>query len=585
VTVTERQDPAPSAEATPETPAPERLLVRVNKVVSLVYWVVSGLAIAAVTAQGLANVLRNTSLRYDEINVIVSIVERPYATLHPPLEYLQSAPVGWLWMEKALTDLFGSSEMVLRAPALIATPVALVLAAFLARRMLPPVGALVAVLFLATNYYVGYYAYDAKPYSLDMVCSVALVLTGLAARRISAEGSLVRRSAGTIGFWTVAAIASWFSFPAVFCTAAIALVLGVERLIRGWRAGGWRPALRAGLAFTAGAIPWFVVVAFDYVYALGPTAGNSFVFKYFASAFPAPGLRNHLEWLGLALFKFGGTPLSPGAQWIAIFVVIGAVVLLFRRTADTLVLIAPLLIGFVLAFARIYPMTDRLAMYALPIAALTALGFTAVPLRTVAQLFEAQRLGPAIVVALVVVVAAPLVWRTGTQIAIYQPQQGSDNLRMTTQSRELLTFVKQHWKTGDVMVATPTDEPAFRYYAKRLGLPSPAGYVVARSDGPTCSPASARPLFAHAKRVWSVTAFGAFPRDFAVTHALFSQLGPKSDGLKLQYGEVQAYDVTNPLGPDSRDPALQAKTKGQSCLLPMTPPFEFPPPAWYIPPR
>ncbi|WP_163511548.1 ArnT family glycosyltransferase [Fodinicola acaciae] len=547
-----------------EEPAAERLLARLHRWLNLAYWIVAAVAIALVTAQAYSSVLYNASLRYDEINVVVSIIERSYAQLHPPLDYLQSAPIGWLWLEKLGVDLFGNTEIVLRFPSVIATAGALTLTAFLARRMLPPLGALLTILFVATNYYVAYYAYDAKPYALDMVCSVALVLSALAARRRA------------MTFWIVATVTSFFSYPAVFCAAALALVLGVERLLR---AGGWRPAIRAGLLFSAGAIPWLAMVAFVYVFSLRSTAGNDFLYAYFARSFPGAGIGGRLGWLATALFTFGGTALTPGAAWLASLVLVGAVVLVIRRRWDAALLIAPVAIGFVLAGLRIYPMADRLSMYAVPVAAVLLFGFTDVPRAAVARLLRRQwSPWPVVACLLALVLAAPAVWRVEGQVAGYYREQSADSLRTWTQTRQLFVYLKQQLRPGDVLLASPTDEVAFRYYGKRVGLPAPTSYVLLQEPGPACGGAEIRPLVAAASRIWMITSFGNNVTPYARLEKVLGAFGPVAASLHLAHGRLDAYRVVNRQGPDVRDPALAAATRGLTCLKPMRPPFPFPPP-------
>lgn len=562
-------------------PATERHLARFSGWANIAYWIVAAVATALVTAQAYSSTLFNASFRYDEINVIVSIIDRTYARLHPPLDFGQSAPIGWLWLEKAAVDLFGNNEVVLRLPSVLASAGALILTAFLARRLLPPLGALVAFVFVASNYYLAYYAYNAKPYALDMVCSVALVLAGLAARRqreVDGTGVWVaaRRSSGTIIFWAVATVTSFFSYPAVFATAAIALVLGVERMLR---AGGWRPAFRAGLVFTAAAIPWFVMVGLVYIFAMRATAGSDFLYDYFADAFPGAGIKGRLKWLAGALFLFGRRPLSPAAPWLAALIVVGAVVLLIRRRWDAGVLVAPVAMGFVLAGLRIYPMADRLSMYALPLAAVLMLGFTNVPRTAVAALLQRKwSWRPIFAFALAIVLVVPVVWQVQAQLTSYYPTQNRFALRTWTQTRELVSYLQQHQRPGDIVLAGPTDEVGFRYYGKRVGLPAPSGYILLRKPGAQCSGTEIRPVIASATRVWIVTLFGNNKTPYVKQNKVLGAFGPVEESLHLQYGRVDAYKVVNRNGPDVNDAALQAATDGLSCIQVVKPPFAFPPP-------
>jgi hypothetical protein len=62
----------------------------------------------------LADYARNRSLWLDEAFIALNVAERSYLVLADPLAYAQRAPRGFLCTLRALTDLFGNSEYLLR---------------------------------------------------------------------------------------------------------------------------------------------------------------------------------------------------------------------------------------------------------------------------------------------------------------------------------------------------------------------------------------------------------------------------------------------------------------------------------------
>ena len=64
--------------------------------------------------------LSNRSLWRDEAAVSINIVHKSYAELIQPLDMDQKAPVGFLWIEKFFTQVFGNNEFALRLFPLLA---------------------------------------------------------------------------------------------------------------------------------------------------------------------------------------------------------------------------------------------------------------------------------------------------------------------------------------------------------------------------------------------------------------------------------------------------------------------------------
>ena len=70
----------------------------------------AGLLIAAGAALRVWQYLANRSLRGDEAALAGSILHGSYSELTQSLDARQVAPVGFLWIEKAVTSAFGGSE-------------------------------------------------------------------------------------------------------------------------------------------------------------------------------------------------------------------------------------------------------------------------------------------------------------------------------------------------------------------------------------------------------------------------------------------------------------------------------------------
>ena len=70
----------------------------------------------------------------DELFIAVNLKELGFRRLLGPLLEGQNAPVGWLWLEKALWQAAPENDFVLRTPALLASLLSLPLTWAVARR-------------------------------------------------------------------------------------------------------------------------------------------------------------------------------------------------------------------------------------------------------------------------------------------------------------------------------------------------------------------------------------------------------------------------------------------------------------------
>ena len=117
----------------------------------------------------------DTSLWGDEAAVIMEVRDRPASQLHRPLGDNQQAPYLFLLTEKALLSDFGLNEHWLRVPALVASLVALVLFAWLARGMLSSIGAVFGVVLFAFCPRLIRYAAEVKPYAGDAAATLTVL--------------------------------------------------------------------------------------------------------------------------------------------------------------------------------------------------------------------------------------------------------------------------------------------------------------------------------------------------------------------------------------------------------------------------
>ena len=307
------------------------------------------------------------SLWFDEAAVAMNIVERSFSGLLRPLDHEQTAAPLFLWAERLALLVGGNNEWALRALPLVAGLLLPFAMWSVAKRLLAPIEALVAVALVALSPFLIYYANEVKPYGIDALVTTLLILAALRVQE--------RPDAGAR--WTALALggmaAILISIPAPLVLAGVALFLLARPEVR--RASGF--ARSGGL--TAGA--WAVAAALALIVYLPLMRHDSFIGSfmqhYWGTSFlttEPPGLKSR------ALNAASGairTTFFDQVMWpqqlnmLMLIGIAGAVRIVMARGAAYAALFGTPVVLLVIAGAlQIYPLGDRLILFAAPITAL-----------------------------------------------------------------------------------------------------------------------------------------------------------------------------------------------------------------------
>ncbi|WP_203717546.1 glycosyltransferase family 39 protein [Asanoa siamensis] len=314
----------------------------------------------------------------DEQMIARNIRDRGFLDLGGALDYNQSAPLGWLWAQHAVTTILGTDEYALRLLPLLAALGTLVLAWLIGRRWLGPVGAVVLVSFVATSAAAIRYAAEVKQYSGDLFWTMLL---------LGATMLLLERARPTVRqyvlWWSLAALACLFSMGAMLATPVFAAVL----VGAAWLRSGWRSALRAALPF----LVWLAVFVVHYLVSLRYVVGSEYMATFWGGrGYPPPGasLGETVTWsLGrlrlLAGDPLGLVPPDQGSRYLAavtrvfwLLAGLGCLAAARRSRPFGALLAGVVLFAYVLAFAEVVPLYMRMAIWILP-AVWVAVGFAA----------------------------------------------------------------------------------------------------------------------------------------------------------------------------------------------------------------
>ena len=300
-----------------------------------------------------AEFLEGRSLWLDETLLSLNVLERSWGGLLQPLDYQQGAPIGFLLLQKAAVTLAGPSEYALRLVPFLAGIGTLLFGWLLARRWLGPEGGLVALGLLAVCDPLVSYSAEAKQYGLDTLASVVLLW---AATRVLQE----RRRNDLVLLACLGSVLIWFSHPSVFVLAGVFAML-VVRAVRDSDRG-------AILGLAAVASGWTASFLLCEALSLRRLAVNRFFLEFWAPSFVPPVAE--LPWFANRLAgKFAAfLDVSPSPPLLLVWFGVGVIACAALRLPFAVAAFVPLLAAGCASAASLYPLSERLLMFLVPIA-------------------------------------------------------------------------------------------------------------------------------------------------------------------------------------------------------------------------
>ncbi len=294
----------------------------------------------------------------DEEMLALNVRDRGFGQLAGPLWLDQSAPLGWLVLERLIMVTFGTREIAVRALTILFGFATLTMAWWIGRRWMTPFGAAVLVALCGTGEWLVFFTLELKHYSAD--AAGALLVPALAVWALDARDGPAF-NVRVVRWWMTAAGALWFSNGALFVTPGCALVLFGAALARGNSPGPTRI-----LQGTAG---WLASFGLSYALVLRHALANPYLRNYWAFAFPptAEGPGATVSWIASQLGPFVVKPLGsgmPSVFWAAYFLGIGAA--LVRRSHLAIAFATVPLSALGLALAHVVPTFERLAIWSVP---------------------------------------------------------------------------------------------------------------------------------------------------------------------------------------------------------------------------
>lgn len=307
-------------------------------------------------------------LSHDEAALALNLMSRGFRGLLAPLDDLQTAPPLFLWIERAVVLTLGSSEWALRIVPLLAGVATAPMMWRVGSRLLPPAAATLAVGLVALSPPLITYSVLVKSYAVDAFLTLLILDRTLAA---------ANEKSGADQWWLLAATgvaAMAASTPALFALGgASTFLLATAVMERDHRLA------RRALVLAAA---WGVALAVLLATVFRPMLGNSTPIgqhmqwawgENFLTPDP-PGLGTKILiyiWTALPGTFLGATPLPNASTLFAAAVTVGAAALIAsRRLPLVLLLTVPFALLSLASMLRLYPIAERLILFAAPLSAL-----------------------------------------------------------------------------------------------------------------------------------------------------------------------------------------------------------------------
>jgi hypothetical protein len=444
----------------------QRLRLIVSGGARACWWLVGMLPVLVAVAAAAIDTFhwaRQVPFWLDDEMIAINVRDRSFTELTGTLWLGQSAPYGWLVVERAIMIAFGSSERALRFMPLTFGLATLAATIWIGRRWLTRFGALALVLMCWISEPVNHYRYAVKHYTADMF--FALLLPALAVWAMEpAEGADRRRRA--IIWWSTAAAAQWCANGALLVTPACAICL----LVFVWR----RDGRREGVRFASAGLVWLASVGLHYLVAMQYTVHSEYLRSHWKDEIPPPaaGLVDTTRWLANRIAPLannpGGTHLFI-SLWSA---ALAGFVVSYRRFGAILGTIT--LSAFAFAAVRAVPLYQRFSLWIVPALYLGVALLIDRAGRFALDAAARRRFAPLALGVLVAGNAAYVVWditeRGRVDHEIHSPADSHHGLDDRSAVRWLMTYREP----GDALAATQLTWPALWWYGQ---LPVPPAEV------------------------------------------------------------------------------------------------------------
>ena len=381
--------------------------------------------------------LDDPALWLDEALLSINLLDKSFGELLGSLHFLQTAPPGFLLIEKSAETVLGDAEWSLRLFPLLASLASMFLFGYAARRVLAlPAAALAVALFAVSEPLLERVA-EVKPYSVDVAVATLLIALTLWVLEVPRH-KMLRRVAvlGIAGLCVV-----WLSFPAAFSLAAAVIALGVYALETGSRR----------LILGTVVVGTLALAMFAAVYAVASSnLGRTSAAIFAGGSDQSPVRRVEIAQDAWSTFVNPGGFENGTHALAALLACFGALAFARRGYLHLLALFTtPALLALVAAALDLYPLGGRFSLYLVP--------FLLILVARGAQALVSWSRRPAVVsIGLGLFLVLPSVSLAAHRA--FDPPARED-------MKPLLAHLLREWRNGDALYVYGNAQYALRYYS------------------------------------------------------------------------------------------------------------------------
>ena len=316
-----------------------------------------GLALAGATLS-LIQFFSNTTLWVDEAMLANNIVDRSFYGLFDFLDNGQSAPIGFLMVEKLFLSVFGVHEMSLRLFPMLAFFVSGWLLYRIALILMngDKQGALLVVSLFFLNKFLISYSSESKQYMMDVFASLVVIFCTMRPWENRNRVLWCLSLAGVIGIW--------FSNIVVISLTTCGLIILYQEVYR-----------KKDLLFILPIGMWLVSFGVYYVLFIHNNPLKDYMTQYWQGAFlPAdPFSYEFYAFIHEAFEIFSRRVLKISVSRLSrnVSLLLAMVFLIYKNWKAAIVLLVPFILHLFLSAFELYPFAKRLVLYQMPLFILT----------------------------------------------------------------------------------------------------------------------------------------------------------------------------------------------------------------------
>ena len=390
----------------------------------------------------------------DEETIALNVRDRSLGGLSGALWLGQSAPFGWLVLERMAMATIGTGEAALRAVPLLFGMTTVGVAAWAGRRWMGHIGAVVFVLLCWIGPYLSHYRFEVKHYTADIL--FGLLLPTLAVWAIEPDRSSDRARRMWL-WWTAAAAGHWFANGALLVTPACAIFLCVAV----WR----RDGLRSAQWFAAGGFMWLASFGLHYLISIRHTLNSTYLRSTWITELlpPSLGPAGAMRWF---LDRLDPLALNPGGTALSTLLWASAIAgLAFSARRPLGIVLAGIPVS-AFAFAAVVPLHQRFSIWIVP-ALYAGVALLIDRAYGVGRAAFARRRWPLVVAAALVLLVE---FRLVSDI-LARGKTDLDARRRSTVKHQLddraaIGWLRSHSEPGDALITTPLALAAVWWYWK-----------------------------------------------------------------------------------------------------------------------